>query len=347
MRQVPEHRGHALVAVAGPDAVVIRGPQLHPEGHSHRSEFEVTEGEVVDISLTWYPSHRDVPPPIDIDRAIERTTTWWTEWAADGQVSGNYAELVERSLLVLRALTHEDTGGIAASATTSLPEEWGGIRNWDYRFVWLRDASATLEVLLSRGFRSEALTWRTWLLRAIAGDPADIQIMYGLAGERELTETTIDSLPGYEGASPVRRGNGAFKQYQGDIFGELMLGLQKAREIGVREGRFSWPLQFEILKYVEENWKRPDHGIWEIRGPVRHFTHSRAMLWAALDCGVRAVREYGLSGPDDRWEALRDRDQGTKRNQGFRCATAAAYTQYYGSLPGWTHRCCSWHKSAT
>ena len=234
VRQVPEHRGHALVAVAGPDAVVIRGPKLQPKGHSHQSEFDVAEGEVVDISLTWYPSHRDVPPPVDIDRAIERTTNGGRNGQRMVQVSGHYADLVERSLLVLRALTHEDTGGIAASATTSLPEEWGGIRNWDYRFVWLRDASATLEVLLSRGFRSEALTWRTWLLRAIAGDPADIQIMYGLAGERELTETTIDSLPGYEGASPVRRGNGAFKQYQGDIFGELMLGLQKAREIGVR-----------------------------------------------------------------------------------------------------------------
>ena len=332
VRQVPEHRYHALVAVAGPDAIVLRGPQLHAEDHAHVSEFDVAEDETVDISLTWYPSHRDVPVPVDIDKAINRTTAWWTDWAADGDVGGRYGDLVERSLLVLRALTHEDTGGIAASATTSLPEEWGGVRNWDYRFVWLRDASATLEVLLSRGFRSEALTWRTWLLRAIAGDPADIQIMYGLAGERELTELTIDSLPGYEGASPVRRGNGAFKQYQGDIFGEVMLGLQKAREIGVKEGRFSWPLQRAILSFVEDNWKRPDHGMWEIRGPVRHFTHSRAMLWAAFDCGVRAVRTYGLTGPDDRWEELRDEVREEIETKGFD-QRRNSYTQYYGS-PG-------------
>jgi GH15 family glucan-1,4-alpha-glucosidase len=331
VRQFEEKAGHGIVAVAGPDAVVIRGPKLTAADHAHVSRFEVSEGETVDVTLTWYPSHRSAPPRPDVDRAIESTTAWWTNWAAAcHRLGGDYEDLVVRSVLVLRALTHEDTGGIAAAATTSLPEQWGGVRNWDYRFVWLRDASATLEVLLSRGFRDEALTWRNWLLRAIAGDPADIQIMYGLGGERELTELTIDSLPGYEGAAPVRRGNAAFKQYQGDVFGETMLALQKAREIGVHEDEFSWPLQRAMLSFVEENWERLDHGMWEMRGPRRAFTHSRAMLWAALDCGVRAVREYGLDGPAERWEALRDRVRDEIETKGFD-AERNTYTQYYGS----------------
>lgn len=333
VRQMPQKKNHAIIAVAGPDAIVVRGPRLTAANHAHVSEVTVGEGDVIDLTMTWYPSHRPVPPPYNVDKAIATTTAWWTDWAsACERHDGPYEDLVVRSLLVLRALTHEDTGGIAAAATTSLPEQWGGVRNWDYRFVWLRDASATLEVLLSRGFRGEALTWRNWLLRAIAGDPADIQIMYGLGGERELTELTIDSLPGYDGATPVRKGNGAFTQYQGDIFGETMIALQKAREIGVEEDEFSWPLQRALLSFVEANWQRPDHGMWEMRGLKRHFTHSRAMLWAALDCGVRAVRDHGLDGPADRWEALRDevRDE-IERNAFDR--ERNTYTQYYGS-PG-------------
>ena len=331
VRQFQEKRGPGIVAVAGPDAVVVRGPKLTAADHAHTSEFTVVEGEVVDVSLTWYPSHRAAPPHPDVDAAIAHTTAWWTDWvSACEKDDGPYEDLVIRSLLVLRALTHEDTGGIAAAATTSLPEQWGGVRNWDYRFVWLRDASATLEVLLSRGFRNEARTWRTWLLRAIAGDPADIQIMYGLAGERELTELTIDSLPGYEGAAPVRKGNGAFTQYQGDIFAETMIALQKARELGIEEGEFSWPLQRAMLAFIEENWQRRDHGMWEMRGPVRDFTHSRAMLWAALDCGVRAVRDHGLDGPAEKWERLRDEIRDEIETHGFD-RERNTYTQYYGS----------------
>lgn len=332
VRQVPRKRKHAIIAVAGPDAVVVRGPKLVPSGHSHVSDFQVAEGETVDVSMTWYPSHRRAPARYNIDKAIRKTNRWWTKWLSASNIAQDapYRENVIRSLLILRALTHEDTGGIAAAATTSLPEQWGGVRNWDYRFVWLRDASATLEVLLSRGFRTEAKGWRSWLLRAIAGDPSDIQIMYGLGGERELTELTVDSLPGYHGASPVRKGNAAFTQYQGDIFGETMLALQKARHIGMKEDEFSWPLQRALLSFVEENWRREDHGMWEMRGPTRNFTHSRAMLWAALDCGVRAVREHGLDGPAEEWEKLRDEIRDDIEKHGF-SRKRNSYTQYYGT----------------
>jgi GH15 family glucan-1,4-alpha-glucosidase len=217
-----------------------------------------------------------------------------------------------------------------AAATTSLPEEFGGSRNWDYRYVWLRDASLTLYVLIGHGFATEAEAWRGWLLRAIAGDPEDVQIMYGLAGERRLTEWELTTLPGYRDSSPVRVGNGAFVQYQGDMFGEVMIALHKAREAGISEGPLSWSLQRALLQFVEDNWRRPDNGIWEIRGPKRHFTHSRAMLWAAFDCGVKAVREFGLDGPADRWEQLRDELRHEIEGKGWD-AVLGSYTQFYGS----------------
>ncbi|GAB3138740.1 hypothetical protein GCM10027057_19200 [Marisediminicola antarctica] len=237
---------------------------------------------------------------------------------------------MHRSLLVLRALTHDGTGGIVAAATTSLPEMFGGSRNWDYRYVWLRDAALTLHVLLDHGFADEAEVWRLWLLRAIAGDPADVQIMYGISGERRLVEYEVPSLPGYEGSSPVRAGNGAFQQYQSDVFGEVMIALQRAREAGVEETGFSWPLQLALMQFVEDNWRRPDNGIWEIRGPVRHFTHSRLMVWAAFDCAVAAVRKHGFDGPVDRWELLRDEVRDEIESSGFD-AELCTHTQYYGS----------------
>jgi GH15 family glucan-1,4-alpha-glucosidase len=243
-----------------------------------------------------------------------------------------YPEAVRRSLLVLRALTHEDTGGIVAAATTSLPEKFGGERNWDYRYVWLRDASLTLHVLLDHGYVKEADAWRNWLLRAIAGDPADVQIMYGLSGERRLHEWVVASLPGYEGATPVRAGNGAYTQFQGDVFGEVMLALQAARTTGKREPDFSWPVQRALMSFVEENWKRADNGIWEIRGPKKHFTHSRVMLWAAFDCAVRAVLDFGLEGPLARWESIRDEIRGEIEAKGFD-RDRNTYTQSYGD-PG-------------
>jgi len=329
LRQVPEEGGNAVVAVAGPDAIVIRGPVLRAEDHAHVSDFSVSAGETVDIALTWYPAHRSAPAPLNVSKRIRETERWWQSWASATAVAPQYSEAVRRSLLVLRALTHEDTGGIVAAATTSVPEEFGGQRNWDYRYVWLRDASLTLHVLLDHGFEAEADPWRRWLLRAIAGDPADVQIMYGLSGERRLNEYVVDSLPGYDGASPVRVGNGAFTQYQGDVFGEVMLALERARETQGEEMDFSWPLQRALMTFVENNWQRPDNGIWEIRGPLRHFTHSRVMLWAAFDCAARAVREFGLDGPVERWERMRDLVREEIETQGFD-PVRGTYTQYYG-----------------
>jgi GH15 family glucan-1,4-alpha-glucosidase len=330
VRQVAEEGGPALLAVAGPDAVVMRGPELSPRDHSHAAEFTVAAGERVDMSLTWYPAHRDPPERMDIGQRQADTEEWWREWASMCAASPHYHDEVHRSLLVLRALTHDDTGGIVAAATTSLPEQFGGSRNWDYRYVWLRDASLTLNVLLNHGFEQEADAWRNWLLRAVAGDPGDIQIMYGLSGERRLTEWEVTTLPGYHGASPVRAGNGAWRQYQGDIFGEVMLALQEARRVGLEENEFSWPLQRALMSFIEVNWSRPDNGIWEIRGSTQHFTHSRAMIWAAFDCAARAVRESGLDGPVELWERLRDQIREEIETKGFD-AKRNTFTQYYGS----------------
>ncbi|WP_395638588.1 glycoside hydrolase family 15 protein [Pseudolysinimonas sp.] len=322
-------REHALIAVAGPDSVVVRGPRLIADDYAHRAEFDVAEGETVDIVMTWYPSHRTPPPMPDVDERLDATATWWSDWTSRLDDDGPYAAAVRRSLLVLRALTHEDTAGIVAAATTSLPEQFGGGRNWDYRYVWLRDAALTLQALMLHGFGTEAEEWRGWLLRAIAGDPADLQIMYGLAGERRLPEWEVASLPGYQGAAPVRVGNGAYTQFQGDVFGEVMLALQQARRIGVAENEVSWPLQLALLNNLESNLERDDHGLWEIRGVPRRFTQSRAMIWAAFDCGIRAVREHGLPGPVERWVELRDALRVEIESQGFDEARGT-YVQYYG-----------------
>jgi GH15 family glucan-1,4-alpha-glucosidase len=330
LRQVPEAGGNAIIAAAGPDAVVVRGPKLEAVDEAHVATFTVKKGETVDLVLTWYPSHREPPSEMDVDQALLDTTAWWRDWAENCEAPERYTAQVHRSLLVLRALTHEDTGGIVAAATTSLPEEFGGSRNWDYRYVWLRDASLTLYVLVDHGFKNEATAWRSWLLRAIAGDPNDVQIMYGLAGERRLTEWELPTLPGYRDSSPVRVGNGAFVQYQGDMFGEVMLALKRAREAGIEETELSWSLQRALLQFVEDNWRRADNGIWEIRGPKRHFTHSRVMLWAAFDCGIQAVREHGLDGPADRWEQLREELRNEIESKGWDPALGS-YTQFYGS----------------
>lgn len=329
VRQAPEYGENALLAVAGPDAVVVRGPHLTATDHVHEATFEVGAGEVVDITLTWYPAHREPPGAIDVSARISATADWWQEWASSCTAPPEYHDAVHRSLLVLRALTHEDTSGIVAAATTSLPESFGGGRNWDYRYVWLRDASLTLDVLLTHGFTSEARGWRNWLLRAIAGDPADLQIVYGLSGERRLAEYEVDTLPGFAGSHPVRVGNDAYRQYQGDVFGEVMLALERARSVGVADTEFSWSLQRALLVHIETNWQRPDHGIWEIRGPERNFTHSRAMLWAALDCGVRAVRDHGMIGPAARWQELRDEIRAEIDEHGFD-AERGTYVQYFG-----------------
>ncbi|MFE1646564.1 glycoside hydrolase family 15 protein [Microbacterium sp. P01] len=330
MRQAGTDAAPALVATAGPDALVLRGAALRATDHAHTGTVTVSAGEVADLTLTWFPSHRLIPDPVDVDAAFETTAAWWRQWADGIEHDGPHHEAVVRSLLVLRALTHEDTGGIVAAATTSLPEDFGGSRNWDYRYVWLRDASLTLEALISHGFTEEAVQWRRWLVRAIAGSPADVQIMYGIAGERRLTERELDNFPGYDGAAPVRIGNGAVEQYQADVIGEVMVALEAARVAGVDEGEYSWPLQRALLGYVEENIGRADNGIWEIRGEPRMFTHSRVMIWAAFDRGVRAVREHGMPGELERWEALCDRMRAEIDTSGYDEARGH-FVQSYGS----------------
>lgn len=330
VRRVDEGASEILVAIAGPDAIVRRGPALEAGDRYHTATYALSEGQTIDVSLTWFRSHLDPPPAVDIEAAHQETIRWWRDWASRYSHEGPYYDYVMRSLLVLRALTDEQTGGIVAAATTSLPEQFGGERNWDYRFVWLRDAALTLAAFLTHSYVSEAQNWRNWLLRAIAGDPADIQTLYGLAGERYLPERELTSLPGYQGASPVRVGNAAVVQFQGDVIGEIMVALHEARLAGVMEDAFSWPLQRALLSFVEDHWDDVDHGIWEIRGDPRAFTHSRVMMWAALDRGIRAVREFGLDGPAERWESLRDRIRDQIESEGFDTARNS-YVQSYGA----------------
>ena len=326
VRQTGSAAHPRLVAMAGPDALVLSGVRMRAGGHEHHGELTVAAGETRDMQLIWFPSHRPVPDALDVDDALERTKTWWQSWADTIEHSGPHHEKVVRSLLILRALTNHETGGIAAAATMALPEEIGGERNWDYRYVWLRDAALTLEALLDHGFLGLADSWREWLLRAVAGDPADLQIMYGLAGERDLTEQVLLSLPGYADSAPVRLGNGASGQYQADVVGEVLVTLSAARAAGLKDSEFSWPLERHLLTFAAEQIDHPDQGLWEIRGPARMFTHSRVMMWAAFDRGVRAVEQYGLEGPVDRWRQLRGRMRAEIDEHG---AKAGHFTQHY------------------
>ena len=307
LRQTGTPEAPCLVAMAGPDAVAVRGAALASVDHEHRGEVAVRGGETRDLHLTWFPSYREVPEPLDVERAHAETAAWWREWAGRIAHDGPHRDEVVRSLLILRALSNHETGGIAAAATMGLPEEIGGERNWDYRYVWLRDAALTLEALVGHGFLHLADAWRTWLLRAVAGDPGDLQIMYGPAGERDIAERELDHLPGFEGSRPVRLGNGASTQYQADVVGEVIVTLSAARAAGVPESPFSWALERQLLRFASEQIERRDQGLWEIRGEARFFTHSRVMIWAAFDRAVRAVEEDGLDGPVERWRELRDR----------------------------------------
>ncbi|MGR6964309.1 glycoside hydrolase family 15 protein [Geodermatophilus sp. URMC 61] len=320
----------AQVAVAGPDAVWLRTPvEVRGDDLATVAEFSVGEGFSVPFVLTWQASHLPTPLPVDPMVALRGTEVYWRDWMAQCSYDGEWQGLVRRSLITLKALTYGPTGGIVAAPTTSLPEQLGGVRNWDYRFCWLRDATITLQSLLSCGFSAESAEWRKWLLRAVAGDPAELQIMYGVAGERRLEEYVADWLPGYDG-NPVRIGNAAAEQFQLDVYGEVMDALHLARRFGLKRDDPSWALQRALLEFVEQHWTLPDEGIWEVRGGPKHFTHSKLMAWVAVDRGVKAVEDFGLPGPVDRWRSLRDAVRRQILERGFD-AERNTFTQYYGS----------------
>lgn len=329
VRQSGSAEEPALIAVAGPDSLTLRGARLEAEDHVHRGMMTVEAGGHQDLVLTWHPSHRPAPKPLDVDAAVARTEKWWRAWVAGVETHDVHRERVMRSLLTLRALTHIDTGGVIAAATTSLPEEFGGSRNWDYRFVWLRDASLTIEVLLAHGSLGAAEQWQRWLLRAIAGDPNQLQIVYGIAGERDLVERELPHLIGYEGSVPARIGNGAAEQYQADVIGEVLVASFAARDGGADQHGRSWPVERALLRRAEARLGEPDRGIWEIRGEPRMFTHSLAMTWAGFDRGVRTVREHGLDGPDEHWAKLRDRVRADIDTHGV--APGGWFTQHDGT----------------
>ena len=297
----------AVHMVAGPDMITLRSSVPAKREHADLvSRFEVREGECVPFVLSWKPSHETADPPIEPGEIVYSTTVWWQEWAARCTYAGEYRDAVLRSLITLKALTYEPTGGIVAAPTTSLPEHLGGPRNWDYRYCWLRDATFTLAALMQSGYQEEAKAWREWLLRAVAGSGDQLRIMYGLGGERRLTEGVLDWLPGYEGSAPVRIGNAASTQFQLDVYGEVLDSLHLGRRLGLTHGNTDWWIERELLRFLERAWDQPDEGIWEVRGPRRHFTQSKLMAWVAFDRAVKDVERFGLDGPVERWRELRD-----------------------------------------
>jgi len=321
----------ALRAIGGPDMVVLRTDvPLRGEGLTTVGEFSVGEGETASFVLTYGPSHLPPPAAVDPATALSETEAFWQDWSRRCTYCGEWEDAVVRSLVTLKALTYHPTGGIVAAPTTSLPEHLGGTRNWDYRYCWLRDATLTLLSLMDAGYYGEAAAWRDWLLRAVAGSPAQLQIMYGLGGERHLREWEVPWLPGYEGSAPVRVGNAAYGQLQLDVFGEVMDALYLARRGGLPASEEGWRLQQALVTYLESIWHRPDEGIWEVRGGRQHFTHSKVMAWVAVDRAVKSAEQFGLGGPLDRWRALRRRIHEEVCQRGFDPARGT-FVQAYGS----------------
>jgi len=325
-----------IAAVAGPDAMWFESPvRLHNHDFVTQSDFVVRPGDRVPFVLTWQHSYKERPERVDAEQALDDTIAWWQAWLAPMNReqllrTEEHAAAVVRSLVTLKALTYAPTGGIVAAATTSLPEQLGGARNWDYRFSWLRDATFTLQALVHCGFGDEARAWREWLLRAIAGDPADLQIMYGIAGERRLPEYEVGWLPGYEGARPVRVGNAAAEQFQLDVYGEVMDALALARDVTQTAHADAWGIQRVLMDFLEGAWSQPDEGLWEVRGERQHFVHSKVLAWVGFDRAVRAVERFGLKGDVDRWRALRDQVHDEVCRKGFD-AERGTFTQAFGS----------------
>jgi GH15 family glucan-1,4-alpha-glucosidase len=332
-RAIPWVRQHlgGPGAMAGPNAVqfttpvALKGtPELTTVG-----EFTVSAGETVPFTMSWYPSHHKGFRSRDPQDALLATENWWLDWSSHCTLQGKWRDAIVRSLITLKMLTYEPTGGIVAAATTSLPEWLGGVRNWDYRICWIRDATLTLYALLSSGYRGEARAWREWLLRAAAGDPSDMQIMYGLSGERRLTEYEIPWLPGYADSRPVRIGNAAYQQLQIDVYGELIDALYAGQRYGLEGNPYAWNLQKKLLQYLEQIWQRPDQGIWEVRGPPRHFTFSKIMAWVAFDRGIKSIEQYGLEGPKEHWDEVRAAIAAQILDQGYD-PKRNTFVQYYG-----------------
>jgi GH15 family glucan-1,4-alpha-glucosidase len=332
--QVPwvVRKGNGIRAVAGPDAIEVVSPvPLEGKDMRHEGTFVVKEGERSDFQLKWSPSFEEGEGDLGGEEALTATLAYWGNWTGKlNQVHGRWEDLVQTSLLALKALTYAPTGGIVAAPTTSLPEAIGGTRNWDYRYCWVRDAALTIDSLVEAGCRAEAEAWLWWLVRAVAGSPDQMQIMYGLAGERRLPELELDWLPGYEGSTPVRVGNAAALQFQLDVFGELMLAVDVARSHGIEAGGVIWDLQRALVDFVEAHWDLPDQGIWEMRGPPQPHVYSRVMAWAAMDRAVKAVERDGLDGPVDRWRQVRDAIHDQVCARGFN-QDVGAFTQAYGS----------------
>jgi len=321
---------HGIRAIGGPDALELYSDvALRGEQWTTVADFTVAAGQRVPFVLVWHPSHRPPPPPLDPEEALRQTEHWWQAWSQRCTYEGPWREAVLRSLITLKALTYAPTGGIVAAPTTSLPERLGGVRNWDYRFCWVRDATFTLYALMSGGYIDDARAWRDWLLRAVAGTPSQLNIMYGLGGERQLSELALEWLPGYEGASPVRIGNAAYRQFQLDVYGEMMDVLSVADQLGLPPDPDAWRVQRALLAFLESVWRQPDEGIWEVRGPKRHFTHSKVMAWVAVDRVIKAVEHGGVEGPVERRRQLRDTIHAEVCQQGFD-AQHHTFVQYYG-----------------
>ncbi|MCX5383280.1 glycoside hydrolase family 15 protein [Streptomyces sp. NBC_00083] len=319
------------VAVAGPDSVWLdTEAETYGKNLTTYSDFTVSPGERVAFTISWQPSHREPPALPEPEASLEATEDFWREWVDHGTYHGPYREAVVRSLITLKALTYAPTGGIVAAPTTSLPEHIGGERNWDYRYTWLRDAAITLSSLLRTGYREEARAWREWLLRSVAGDPENLQIMYGIAGERELGETELDWLPGYENSTPVRAGNGAAHQLQLDVYGEVTEALHLAHMTGLARNDYASLLQLKLIRYLESHWDQPDEGIWEVRGPRRHFVHSKVMAWVAVDRTIKLIESGDADGPLDKWRQLRDDIHRDVCEKGYD-KERNTFTQSYGS----------------